>query len=423
MTAPHLRRRRDDPLDIVRNLLAYHSRRATSLGEAQAAAYVDSRLRRAGLSVSADTFAAPTSRGITYPLLCLVGISAALLAIWLPLLALMMAVYGLVLAVSDALAAPLPALAPRHDSQNIVATRPRSRDEGAAAPQPRWRFVLLAPLDTPINDYEQRQTFLSISSPVGRILAFALLVLVLVLLAFDPRDLWRFMLALPTLYLLIGLVPPLRQRRSHASLIGGAGSLAVLLSAAEHLHSLNAVELWAVALGATETGNNGTHNLMARYPFAHHNTLFLNLQHIDFASEQLWYAPREGLAGQHAADPLLMQLVTEAATNGPYHNATEQPYYSATSIANLLHGRNYRALTLYTPQAVPQAISTNNGDDELAALDSGTLERAVQIIVQMAQQLDEESESYHQEPDRARPAQEQQQPFEPRPDDRIYYQR
>jgi hypothetical protein len=422
MTAPHLRRRRDDPLDIVRNLLAYHSRRATSLGEAQAAAYVDSRLRRAGLSVSADTFPAPTSRGITYPLLCLVGVSAALLAIWVPLLALIMAVYGLVLAISDALSAPLPALALRHDSQNIVATRPCSSSEGSAAPQPRWRFVLLAPLDSPPTEYRQQRTWLPIASPVGHILAFALLVLMLMLLVFDMRALWRFALVLPTLYLLISLVPPLQHRHSHASLVGGAGSLAVLLNAAEHLHSLNAVELWAVALGATETGNNGTHNLMERYPFARHNTLFLNLQHIDFASEHLWYAPREGLAGQHAADPLLLQLIAEAAANGPYRNATEQPYYSTASIANLLHGRNYRALTLYTPRTAPRAVSTNNGDDELAALDSGTLERAIQIIVQMAQQLDEESESYH-EPDRPRPAQARQQPVEPRPDDRIYYQR
>jgi hypothetical protein len=40
----------------------------------------------------------------------------------------------------------------------------------------------------------------------------------------------------------------------------------------------------------------------------------------------------------------------------------------------------------------------------------------------MAQQLDEESEPYH-EPDRTQPAPNRQQPVEPRPDDRIYYQR
>jgi hypothetical protein len=327
------------------------------------------------------------------------------------------------LAVSDALSAPLPTFAPRHDSQNIVATRPCASAEGSAATQqPRWRFVLLAPLDSPITDYGQRQTFLLTSWPIGRILAFALLVLILVLLVFDARTLWYIMLAIPPIYLFISLMPLLQRRHSHASLIGGAGALAVLLNAAEHLHSLNAVELWAVALGATETGNRGTHNLMKRYPFAHHNTLFLNLQHIDFASEHLWYAPREGLVGQHTADPLLLQLMGEAAANGPYRDATEQSYHSATSIANLLHGRNYRALTLYTPHAAPHAVSTNNGDDELAALDNGTLERAVQIIVQMAQQLDEESEPYH-EPDRTQPAPNRQQPVEPRPDDRIYYQR
>ena len=50
-----LRRLREDPTDAVNRIaLEIGARRPTSLGEAQAAAYLDGRMRRAGLRVSAQ---------------------------------------------------------------------------------------------------------------------------------------------------------------------------------------------------------------------------------------------------------------------------------------------------------------------------------------------------------------------------------
>ena len=54
-----LRRLREDPTDAVNRIaVEIGARRPTSLGEAQAAAYLDGRMRRAGLRVSADAFRA-----------------------------------------------------------------------------------------------------------------------------------------------------------------------------------------------------------------------------------------------------------------------------------------------------------------------------------------------------------------------------
>src|SRR5690349_16998561 len=74
-----LRRLREDPLDAVNRIAAeIGARRPTSLGEAQAAAYLDGRLRRAGLRVSADAFraaAGPGWDGALLALLATVGVT------------------------------------------------------------------------------------------------------------------------------------------------------------------------------------------------------------------------------------------------------------------------------------------------------------------------------------------------------------
>ena len=59
-----LRRLREEPRDAINRIAGeIGARRATSLGEAQAAAYLDGRLRRAGLRVSAEGFRAPAGIG------------------------------------------------------------------------------------------------------------------------------------------------------------------------------------------------------------------------------------------------------------------------------------------------------------------------------------------------------------------------
>jgi hypothetical protein len=383
MSIPRLRR--DDPLEVVRHLVtAIGSRRATSLGEAQAAAYVDSRLRRAGLSVSADTFNAASSLGFTYPLLALLGILAALLALWITLPALILALYGLMLAVSDALATPLPSLARQRASQNIVAARACEGAEDPRAPLPRWRVVLLAPLDSPLHDSRLAFFVGRHSFPlVGRIAAFALLVVLLLLVLLDERSLWRYGLLLPSGYLLLTLLPAQMLPTRRTALLGGAGALAALLATMERLNRQRSVELWAVALGATATGHSGLHDFLARYPFPREDTLFLVLQNLD--GDRLAYAPREGALRQYRADPQLIQLVAALQQSDERLIMEEHPYTSAFSIASVLHSRGYRALTLFAHQPTRSSGSQN---DVLDTFNDHLLEQSIRLITAVLRQLD-----------------------------------
>lgn len=389
MTVPRLRR--DDPLDIVRHLIGMGARHATSLGEARAAASIDSRLRRDGMQVSADTFRAATGTGWTYPLLVLLAALAALVALWLPLLALLITVYCLLLSVSDTFAAPLPGLARSRDSQNIVATRARAGAEDPAAPLPSWRVVLLAPLDSPW------QTFggwycapRHLNLLIGRMLALSILLLLCVLLLFAPRSLWQGLLLVPVGYLCYSLLPR-PAATDQASLAGGSGALAVLLAASERLGALQGVEIWTVALGATTTGSSGLQDLLARYPFPAENTLFLVLPNI--AGEQLFYAPSEGVLRQYTADLLLLQLAEHLSEKDPLVSISPRSYYSASSIATVLHSRGYRALTIHTCGSIPHRIPAD--DEELAAtFNYHMLEQAIRLIVGMVRLLNQDERTY-----------------------------
>lgn len=384
MTVPRLRRA--DPLDILHHISEIGPRRATSLGEAQTAAYVDSWLRRAGLSVGADTFRAATSLGWTYPALAAIGVSAVLLSFWLIPFALIAALFGLMFALTDALSAPLPPLARFRDSQNVVATRPRIDSEDPTLPQPRWRVVLLAPLDTPVHSGRFRMYTLTgrqAGALIGRIIAFGLLLLLLLLLLVDPRSLWQYALVLPALYLVFTVLP-LTGRSTSQAQQGSAGALATLLTTVERLGALYTVELWAVAVGATATGSDGLQNLLNRYPFDLEKTLFLSLEYID--TGHLVLASHEGLLRQHTADPLLLHLASEISTHPEGPPVTVQPYQSAASVANPLHARNYRVLTLFSQPGpgITEPHDHATGDDN-------PLEPAVQLLVALIRLLDQDN--------------------------------
>jgi hypothetical protein len=389
MRPPRLRQRRDDPLDMVDHLVAtIGPRRPTSLGEARAAAYIDSKLRQAGLSVNADTFPAASSTGLTYPLLALLGVGAVVLAQWWPLWALLLSLYGLLLAVSDALVIPLPTLAPRRDSQNIVGIRAcdgadKDSAEGSS-PWPHWRVVLLAPLDTPPD----RPGAFSlagrrVAALIGRIVAFVGLTLLLLLLVFDPRDIWRYGQVALAAYLLLSVLP-LPWRGNQSALLGSAGALAVLLAAAERLSALRSVEVWAVAVGASNIDSAGLQNLLLRYPFARENTLFLSLQHM--GGGPLIAATREGLLRQQHADDLLTRLVHEAAAADPDLAPVARPWINASSLAHVLHSRNYRALTLLSQN--PRTTMTPQGSESPDPAQAAALEHATQLVTRIVQRLD-----------------------------------
>src|SRR5262245_19829296 len=94
-----LRRLREDPFDAVNRIAGeIGPRRATSLAEAQAAAYLDGRLRRAGMRVVADAFRTSAGPGLEGVLLALLSLAGVILYYWFPLPSLFLAIWDLAIA-------------------------------------------------------------------------------------------------------------------------------------------------------------------------------------------------------------------------------------------------------------------------------------------------------------------------------------
>ncbi len=366
--------RKNDPLEVVRHLAAtIGPRPATSLQEAQSAAYLDGRLRRAGMHVSADPFRAPVRRGTVYRVLAAAGVLAALLSRWAPLPALLLSVWLLLLVFVDTILVPLPSPVPHKNSQNIVGNR-------ASEKPPRWRVVLLGAIDT-----EPRAGPLAAlvggrpAAVIGRLVAFgALAVLALLYVLYAVDGFW-YGQALPAAYLLLLLVPT---RTSNDSGLGNAGSLAVLLHAAERLTALRRVELWIVGVGAAATGDHGPQDFLSRYPFQKVETLFLSLEQIDHG--HLSYAPYEGIVRHYRADLLLVDVASAVGLQMSDVPVDPRPYHSATSLARLLHRRGYRALTFVTHSAPAYRVQ----DDTLADYSSHAIEAAATMVVGIVEHLD-----------------------------------
>lgn len=368
-------------------------RQATSLAEAQAAAYIDGRLRRVGMRVSADTFRAPIDTGRIGITLALIGLLAAGLTVWLPLVALVFALCGLVVSVVVPLKRRRPLLARWGDSQNVVGTR-------AAEKQQRWRVVLLARLDS-AAELNLLDRVAGRGAIWGHGIAFAVIATLVAAYLFDGQPLWLYLQALPAAYLLLTLVVGTLPKRL-PSVVAGTGALAVLLNATEQLSNLLQIEVWSVALGATD-GGAGIADFLTRYPFPREETLVIALDRLDVG--QLVYVTRErGLLAQQA-DPYLRTLAANVDAANPLINAEPRLAPYASTLAAPLLARGYRALTLTsyqdnrnpTPGNVPQAnrgrtptarASGTTPVDRLEALDMHLLNQAIRLVVGMMRMLD-----------------------------------
>ncbi len=379
MTLP--RYRRHDPLDVMRFLLYTGQRPSTGVAEARAAAYVDSRLRRAGMQVSADTYRAATRSGWMAVLYAMSGVLALLVRVATDLLlpACLLAGYGMLLILVDTLSLPLRPIAAERDSQNIVAVRAsRSSTTGTPPTPPRRRVVLLAPLDTP----PARRGAMALfgRGPVAHLLRlFAYLLLLGLLVAAVP--LW--VQALPVLYLLLVAVPP--AGRTHPiDLFGSSGALAAMIATVEQLPPPEHTEVWAVALGATTTSTAGIEDLLARYPFGWEDTLLIALPHI--GEGDLLLAERSGLLRQYAADAQLAEslhlmaarvAVTLAAEHDP-----DPPAYVV-----LLHRRGYRLIELVSRgDPLPHLPQ----DEAMVRLTFENLEPLSRLLIGVISYLDEQ---------------------------------
>jgi len=383
----YLRRLREDPLDAVSRIAGeIGPRGATSLGEARAAAYLDGRLRRAGLRVSADSFRAPRSAGAAGPLLALPALLSVVLYYRLPLPSLFLALWGLAIAVVILLRPSAALLARRRPSQNVIATR-------ATTSAPRRRVVLLAPLDSPPAMGRLTRLLCDDLRPqIGRVAAYGLLALFALFalpsdIPFEARRALWYAQFVPTVYLLLLAVLELWLLRAPAvpGAVNHAGALAVLLASAEELNALERTELWAVALGATSS-DAGLADFLRRYPFDREMTLFVGIEGI--GAGELSYVTREGVLAQRPADPALLQFVAATDAADPLINAVPRQYRRERTIAARLLRVGQRAVTIICLGADGEPPYRGSPHDTPDVIEAQTLDRAMRLVVGLVRQID-----------------------------------
>lgn len=378
------RRLRDDPADTVLHLVeSIGPRGATALHEAQAAAYLNGRLRRAGLDVSAEVFQARLSPGWDALAMTGMGVAGVVLAGWLPLPALLL--FALALLWAARLAAPhaRPWLVGERQSQNVIGIR------AIGSTTARWRLVLLAPLDSPPAAVPLVQLLTARPrATVAMLLATAALLVCGAARWYTGHGWWWYALWLPLalMLLLAGAQAMFMRARPSPGAAHHAGALAVLLSAVEELVTMEHVEVWAVGVGAATRSPDGVADLLRRYPFEQESTLFVGLEGL--GSGTLCYLTREGVFREHAADPLLLQLAAAADAADPLIDVEPCPFRSRTVLGHALHGDGRRVLTITCLDDNGRMVNAGSMDDVPANIDAATLERAVRLVAGVVQQLD-----------------------------------
>ncbi|HJZ48182.1 MAG TPA: hypothetical protein VKE41_13480 [Roseiflexaceae bacterium] len=363
------------------------ARRPTSLGEAQAAAYLDGRMRRAGLRVSADAFRAAAGPGWDGVVLALLATIGVVLYYWLPLPSLALGLWNLATA-GVALARPgAPLLARKRQSQNVIATR-------AIDEPPRWRVVLLAPLDSPpATSALTRRLTAGRRAALGRVAACGLIVLLALLALGGPLELrrvfWYLQIAGAAYLLLLAAFEIWTVLASATpGAINHAGALAALLESADSLNGLSRTELWAVALGASSSGV-GLADLLRRYPFDREMTLFIGIESI--GAGRLSYITRTGIFPQRPGDTLLLSLVAGADADDPLIDAEPRPYASEPVLVHQLETTGRRALTIIGLDGDGRPAYRGSMADTPEHVDDRALDRAIRLIVGLVKKIDSTS--------------------------------
>lgn len=353
-------------------------RRATSAEEAAGAALVNILLRRAGLRVSTRQLRAARQRRGQYVPLALLGLAAAALAPWSAPLGAGLALCLLLLLLIDGAIAPLPIVGPRSASQNIVGTREIERPDGAgAAPPPRWRVLLLAPLDTPTELRGlARLSGATRRAQLGRLAIPALAALSALASARLPALSWLLAgaAALLALLLLIGATRP-ADLSAHDS---GLGALAALVLAARRLSGLRRVELWVVGVGAASGDTVGA-DLLAALPFQAADSLVIGVEQI--TAGQLIYTTREGGLRSRPAGALPLRLAADADAADPLIDAEPRPYRADDSLIAPLRRRGLAGLTIRSQPDIGLPPAESRPDPQL-------IERAARLIEGVVRQLE-----------------------------------
>ncbi len=352
-------------------------RRATSSAEAVVAAQLNARLRQAGFSVDTRPVPALDRPGARLLPVALALLALTALSVWYPLSGIVLGPWLMTLVIVDALLAPLPVLRRRSFSQNIIAARPIEPLSARAPAQPRWRLLILAPLDTPPAwsglDSLQAPTY---NGLLARLLvSSAPLITVITALSFPGL---RWPVALAGLIAVTALAWSAQRQPALQQPDGGLAALAAMIMAAQQLPSLCQVEVWMIAVGASYCDQNGVKTVLARYPFDPSQTLVISLHAL--ARGQLAIISRDGVFRHERADPFLCRLATAADRADPTIDLEPHTLAARDELLSPMRRRRFRAISI---QAVP------NGD---AHLNPHLAERAARLLAAIAQMLDNEAD-------------------------------
>lgn len=359
-------------------------RPATSAAEARAAAYVNSRLRQAGLEVDLQTFRAVPTESIPRGFLYLVMAASPFVYLYSRPIALGMAILALVVFFAEQMAWPiLSAWLPGGESQNVVGTRPAAQDG-------RQHLVVMAHMDSgranllfhPRLVGHYRRFYL------GALVAMALLP-ILMGLGWLIGDAWLWYAQLaPAGFVTVAFLLLLHQELAMPWVPGAndnASGLAVLLHLAEELEGLQHTTLWLVATGSKEAGLHGARSFLRHYPFPRASTYFINLDTV--GRGQLGIMVREGALLARTADPELVQLAGESESSDITVDADPRVYHASNTDAQAALARGFRALSIIALEDGRPAFR-HWPNDTLENIRPELLERAARLVIGIARRLD-----------------------------------
>lgn len=375
---PHItdtlaRRLRTDPMEAVEHIAGkIGARLPASVAEAKTAAYLDARLRRAGMQVWLEPFAIPSSPGWDGWLLAVLAAVSAVLYGWFPLPSILLAFWGLVMIGILARRGGGPFVVKRSTTQHVIATH-------SVRVRPVKRVVVLAPLDAPpvVPHALQKLTDAAVRPVVRGGLYGLLLLLGLV------GQGWAQIVPVAGLLLLAGLELWVSRQPGSPGAVSHAGALGALLASAETLAGLEHVELWVVGVGASQV-SSGVEHLVKRYPFERDMTLFLGLEGIGRGA--LSYLAAEGWPRPRRAPPQALELARVAAQSQSI-NVTPRMFPGNTMTASL-RAAGYQTLTITCLGPNNHVPLAGTADDLPTTVDAQLLGQTTRMIVGIVRALE-----------------------------------
>ncbi len=353
----------------------------TSAAEARAAAYVNARMRQAGLEVEVQTFRALPTLALPLALLYLVAALTPLLYLYSRPAATILSLLAFLAFAIDF--AGLFSRVPLGKSQNVIGTRPATQES-------RQHLIFLAHLDTGRAGFLYHPRLVA-----GRRRFFFLgLILFASLPALAGLGWWlgsvEFWYAqwVPAGLLALALLLLLAQEAFRPYVAGAndnASGLSVLLRLADELKGLPYTDLWLVATGCQEAGQVGVRRFLGRYPFPRESTYVVNLDSV--GDGNLHLIVESGLFRPRRCPPHFEELAGEAESDDITVDADPWTFTLADNDAAAALRQGFPALSI-TALEGGRPARWHRPEDTFPSIQPELLERAARLAISIARRLD-----------------------------------